>query len=198
MISSCRCQGVLIAGHIDKARDAGALSSPLSAEMAAQVMNLLGKATSISQPNLQEVCLNLLHKLVRSLLCYLPTKCAKCHHQKRVHSYRTMPRKSPFLQVAYAWLHGETTSNGAVAEDNLVTQAIHAVAVCADSMSSQVHLGVIQALLTIAMSEFFIVHGEALVQCLRIIFNLAIATDDKMISLTAHNALLQVWSPSSP
>lgn len=81
---------------------------------------------------------------------------------------------------------------GSMSEANLVCQAIHAISVCADSMSSHVHLGVIQALLTVAMSEFFIVHGEALVQCLKIIFNLAIATDDKMISLTAHNALLQV------
>lgn len=77
-------------------------------------------------------------------------------------------------------------------EDNLVCQAIRAITDCADSMNSQVHLGVIQALLTIAMSELFVVHGEALVQCLKIIFNLAIATDEKMISLTAHNALLQV------
>ena len=102
------------------------------------------------------------------------------------------------LQVAYAWLHGETSSTGALAEDNLVTQAIRTVSVCADSMSSQVHLGVIQALLTIAMSEYFIVHGEALVHCLKIIFNLAIATEDKMISLTAHNALLQVCQSRSP
>lgn len=79
-----------------------------------------------------------------------------------------------------------------MSEDNVVCEAIHAISVCADSMNSHVHLGVIQALLTIAMSEFFIVHGEGLVQCLKIIFNLAIATDDKMISLTAHNALLQV------
>eukprot|EP00892_Ulva_mutabilis_P008052 jgi/Ulvmu1/5619/UM023_0158.1 len=143
--------------QVGKARDDGALSPPLSTEIAAQVMKMLSEATRLPQPNLQEVCLNLLHKL-----------------------------------VAYAWLHGETSSCGAIAEDNLVTQAIRAVSVCADSMSSQVHLVVIQALLTIAMSEFFIVHGEALVQCLKIIFNLAIATDDKMISLTAHNALLQM------
>lgn len=94
--------------------------------------------------------------------------------------------------MAYAWLHGETSSAGALAEDNLVCRAIRAVSVCADSMNGQVHLVVIQALLTVAMSEFFIVHGEALVHCLKIIFNLAIATDEKMISLTAHNALLQV------
>lgn len=59
-------------------------------------------------------------------------------------------------------------------------------------MQKSVHLAVIQSLLTIATSEHFVPHGETLVQCLKVVFNLAIATDDEMVTLTAQNALLQV------
>jgi hypothetical protein len=63
-------------------------------------------------------------------------------------------------------------------------------------MQKSVHLAVIQALLTIATSEYFVPHGETLVQCLKVVFNLAIATEDEMVTLTAQNALLQVLHSS--
>lgn len=62
-------------------------------------------------------------------------------------------------------------------------------------MQTSVHLAVIQALLTIATSEYFVPHGDTLVQCLKVVFNLAIATDDELVTLTAQNALLQVRCP---
>lgn len=73
-------------------------------------------------------------------------------------------------------------------------KAVNIVTTCGDSMQKSVHLAVIQALLTIATSEHFVPHGETLVQCLKVVFNLAIATDDELVTLTAQNALLQVCS----
>ena len=73
-------------------------------------------------------------------------------------------------------------------------KAVHVVTTCADSTQKSVHLAVIQALLTIATSEHLVPHGETLVQCLKVVFNLAIATEDELVTLTAQNALLQVRS----
>lgn len=97
------------------------------------------------------------------------------------------------VQVAYAWLQGETTSAGSLKDvQNSVCRAVHVVTTCADSTQKSVHLAVIQALLTIATSEHFVPHGATLVQCLKVVFNLAIATEDELVTLTAQNALLQV------
>jgi hypothetical protein len=51
---------------------------------------------------------------------------------------------------------------------------------------------VLRLLLTITTSEHFVPHGDALVQCIKTVFNLAIASDDAVIKRTACNALLQV------
>ena len=63
---------------------------------------------------------------------------------------------------------------------------------CADSNNTATHLAAIRAILTIVTSEHFVAHGEALVDCLKLAFNLAIATEDRMVGMTAQNALLQV------
>lgn len=76
--------------------------------------------------------------------------------------------------------------------------AIAVVTKCSDSLASTTQLAVVRALLTVATSEHFVAHGEALVQCMRIVFNLAIATEDRTIGLTAQNALLQVCSHLIP
>lgn len=64
-------------------------------------------------------------------------------------------------------------------------------------MSRSVHLSVVRLLLTITTSEHFIAHGDALVQCIKTVFNLAIASDDAVIKRTACNALLQVCAFSA-
>ena len=96
------------------------------------------------------------------------------------------------VQVAHAWLQGETSVRGTLTDDNIVTVVSKLVVKCADSLSSSVHLSVIRALLTIATSEHFVPHGECLVYCLRTVFNLAIASESPDIKRTACNALLQV------
>jgi hypothetical protein len=96
------------------------------------------------------------------------------------------------MQVAHAWLQGETSVRGLLTEHNTVTQAVAAAVCCADSMSRSVHLSVVRLLLTITTSEHFVPHGDALVQCIKTVFNLAIASDDAVIKRTACNALLQV------
>jgi hypothetical protein len=140
--------------------------------------------------------MGLLHKLVSDGPCRLYH-----HNQSDLSRYQVQGRWRHFFsakygaavfQVAHAWLQDETSSAGSPKEDNLVCKAIRVVSTCADSLQKSVHLGIIQALLTIATSEHFVPHGEALVQCLKLVFNMAIATDDDLTSLTAQNALLQV------
>lgn len=95
------------------------------------------------------------------------------------------------MQVSHAWLQGETTLAGCLTDANIVCQTVQVISHCAESLSTATHLAVIRALLTIATSEHFVAHGEALVQCVKVVFNLAIATEDRTVALTAQNALLQ-------
>jgi hypothetical protein len=102
------------------------------------------------------------------------------------------------MQVSHAWLQGETSLEGAISEKNLVVRIIRIISRCSDSVDSAIHLSVIRAVLTIATSEHFVAHGEALVDCLKLLFNMAIATDDRMVGMTAQNALLQVSDETLP
>ena len=79
-----------------------------------------------------------------------------------------------------------------MADKNMVTRCLKIIARCSDSVNSAVHLSVIRAVLTIATSEHFVAHGEALVECLKLVFNMAIATEDRVVAMAAQNALLQV------
>jgi hypothetical protein len=74
----------------------------------------------------------------------------------------------------------------------VVVTSIKLVTRCSDSINIATQLAVLRALLTIATSEHFVAHGQALVHCMKIVFNLAIATEDRTVGLTAQNALLQV------
>jgi hypothetical protein len=74
---------------------------------------------------------------------------------------------------------------GLLTEQNTVALAVGAAVCCADSMSKSVHLCVVRALLTISTSEHFVPHGDTLVQSVKTVFNLAIASDDAVIKRTA-------------
>lgn len=116
--------------------------------------------------------------------------CVGC--DEMIASYTFLSHGTTLLQVAHAWIQGQTSLDGAAQEDNTVSTTLAIVARCAESIQPATHLAVIRALLTIVSAEHFVPHGEALVECIKIIVNLAIGTDDRTVGLTAQNALLQV------
>lgn len=63
---ACQCCTLVSvsSGQFSNARQAGSLSPPLSTELACQVVKIICQAVKLAQTNLQETCLNLLHKLV--------------------------------------------------------------------------------------------------------------------------------------
>jgi hypothetical protein len=67
--------------------------------------------------------------------------------------------------VAYAYLQGETSSTGRLDDpDNVVTAAVVMTARSGDSASPAVQLHVIKALLTFVTAEYFVAHGDCLMQ----------------------------------
>ncbi|KAL4853786.1 Brefeldin A-inhibited guanine nucleotide-exchange protein 3 [Chlorella vulgaris] len=105
--------------------------------------------------------------------------------------------------VAYAYLQGETASNGRLDDDNVVTQAStphstaqHSVvgltARCGESNSAAIQLQVVKALLTYVTAEHFMAHGDVLMQAIRAVFNTAIGAESADIKNTARSALLQM------
>lgn len=76
-------------------------------------------------------------------------------------------------------------------------QVIIAVAKAGESNNDSVQLAVIKTLLTVTTAEHFLVHGDALVQAVRTVFNVAIGSDSADIQRTARNALLQMLNTTN-
>ena len=87
---------------------------------------------------------------------------------------------------------GESGSTGEANENDMVAKVINVVIKCGESAQESLQLAVIRGLLTFATAEHFIAHGECLLSAVRMVFNLALASEDPNIRRAAGNALLQV------